>query len=75
MTPAVTVNPDTKVSNSCNNWFCCTKKKKSVNKETVAKVVANQRKMSYESTNHHSEYTYDAVHIHVDSHDRGSERK
>jgi hypothetical protein len=27
MSAPFTVNPKTKISVSCNNWFCCTKKK------------------------------------------------
>lgn len=70
MSAPMSVHPDTKVSNSCNNWFCCTKKK-SVSTEvqkTAQKALEVAEK--YRRGSHQTDYTidYDTVHVRVQSH-------
>lgn len=51
MVSPVNVNPDTTVSNSCNNWVCCTKKKLRKKPQQTAKKVAQlQHKIRDEAT-------------------------
>ena len=83
MTTPIAINPTTKVDNSCNNWFCCTKKKvkKEVEKTSikathVAERVRRDSAQSESTVPNDSrrsslaEYTveYDEIHIRVESH-------
>lgn len=69
MSAPMSVNPETKVSNSCNNWFCCTKKKSTKSSKDIDHKVQEVAE-KYRRGSHQTDYTidYDSVHVKVHTH-------
>jgi len=69
MTAPLSIAPKTEVSNSCNNWLCCSKKK-NVNKHHDTAKKTQEVADKYRRGSQQTDYTveYDVVHVRVHSH-------
>lgn len=69
MSAPLSVAPKTEVSNSCNNWSCCAKKKDVKHSHSTAQKTQEVAE-KYRRGSHQTDYTveYDVVHMRVHSH-------